>query len=639
MFILTAAPVFADNDTPANTAKLYGTGSIGKVITSAAVMKLVDEGKIDLDAPLTDYIPEFTMADARYAQITPRMLLNHSSGLMGGNLNNAVLLGDNDTWNHDHILEMLKSQTLKHDPGERSIYCNDGFTLAEIMVERVSGMSFTEFLEKEMFAPLGLENFKTPQSDFDRNLLADIYMGNNELKPENYSIIGSGGMYTTTDDLCRFSTIFMDSADGSLLSKKSVDEMAKNQFKKDMTSQAADTMLRFGLGWDTVDSYPFNQLGIKALGKGGSTGMYQTNLTVLPEYNLAAAVMTSGKGGCEQLIAQEIILAVLKEEGLIPDDFDVALPKQNLERAKVPEEIKSYAGIYDSLLVGLINIEFTEDSLVLTSIMEKNERPQEYIYNTDGEFISENGDFIGLDPPKEGIRGISSLSFAEGKYLLTHTYENLQGLSVNAMAFPIAEKVKSNPVVNSAQEAWDARNNKEYLLVSEKYTSVNYIDSPIAKTLTDGRVPGYVSQGIFKGSGALVRSAKIVDENTALGFQDAPGLIGRDTNNLYITNKNGVEYLSINYHRYVDSSAAKKFSEIGETVVIDSETVWFDIDERSGGQIIFIETPKNGSWFVYDDKMNCIATSLEKNLRSTIILPNNGRLAFAGEAGAEFILR
>ena len=58
------------------------------------MMKLVEQGKVDLDEPVTAYLPDFTMADPRYTQITVRMLLNHSSGLMGGTTNDAFLFGD-----------------------------------------------------------------------------------------------------------------------------------------------------------------------------------------------------------------------------------------------------------------------------------------------------------------------------------------------------------------------------------------------------------------------------------------------------------------------------------------------------------------------------------------------------------------
>ena len=187
--------------------------------------------------------------------------------------------------------------------------------------------------------------------------------------------------------------------------------------------------------------------------------------------------------------------------------------------------------------------------------------------------------------------------------------------------------------------AWRTRNSKEYLLVSEKHSSVFYIMAPIAKTLTDDRVPGYVGMGIYQGSGAPFNMARIVDETTAQGFQTLPTMAGRDTNNLYISSQNGVEYMSIKTTRYIDSATIRKLSEIDGTITIGSETIWIDIDGEVGGRIVNIATPATGAWFVYDSKMNCMATSLEMEPRSTINLPENGRLAFAGEPGTEFVIR
>ena len=92
---------------------LYGVGSVSKTYTAAAVLKLVDEGKVELDAPVTAYLPDFTMADGRYTDITVRMLLNHSSGLPGSTIANGFLLNDPDTLAADTLLEELSSQTLK----------------------------------------------------------------------------------------------------------------------------------------------------------------------------------------------------------------------------------------------------------------------------------------------------------------------------------------------------------------------------------------------------------------------------------------------------------------------------------------------------------------------------------------------
>ncbi|MCL2717904.1 MAG: beta-lactamase family protein [Lachnospiraceae bacterium] len=636
VFALDTRPE-AESNAP-HPEKLYGIGSVSKVFTAAAVMLLADEDKIGLDTPIITYIPEFTMADERYRKITPRMLLNHSSGLMGMTDNNVFLTADNDTYNHDNFLQFLSTQTLKHEPGERSIYSNDSSTLAEVLVEFVSGMTFTDFIEQKFSKPLNLSNIKTPQSDFDRTILAPTYLGNSELKPQNLNVIGSGGIYSTMKDLCFYATIFMNNVDGSILSKESVNEMAKNQHLMEVVAPGSDTIFRYGLGWDSVDMYPFNQLGIKALSKGGSTGIYFTNLTVLPEYNLAAAVASSGAGGLEALISQQIILAVLEEEGLIPPGTVIGFPPQNLTRAEVPENLKTRSGLYDSGIGGFYDVTFTENSLILTPVGVRNERPMEFIYNTDDKFVSVNGDFIGMHAIAPGAVGFTNLRFI-GDYLTVETYIDVPGLGQVAETMPFAERIIANPVSGTAQNGWAARNDNEYLLVSEKYTSSQYIDAALAKTKTDERFPGYVTQGIYRGSGRLFPAARIMDKEKAYGYQNIPTIMGRDIVNLSMVNQNGNEYLKINNYCYVNASTAILLSTLEEVFTINDEPIWVNVDESWGGKIISIQTPENGSWFVYDDKMNCLATSLEKNVRRTVILPEGGRIAFAGETGAEFVVK
>jgi CubicO group peptidase (beta-lactamase class C family) len=655
LFALSAISINADVSSEAESAhqtftnaKLYGIGSVSKVFTAAAVMKLVEQEKIQLDEPLVTYMPKFTMADTRYTNITPRMLLSHSSGLMGSTGMNDDLIGDNDTYHHDHFIETLSRQKLKHEPGDRSIYSNDSFTLAELLIEHVSGMSFTEFIEREFAAPLGLTHIETSQSDFDRNTIASSYLGNSELNTQNLNTIGSGGMYAAMDDLCRFAAIFMDSADGSILSKESVNEMAKVQHKMELGSPNADTSTRYGLGWDCVELYPFNQFNIKAIGKGGSTGGYESYLMVLPEHNLAAAVASFGGSGQENLIAQEIIMAVLEEEGLIPSGTALSMPQQNLTKAAIPDSRRKYAGLYDGgIFFGILNITFTDNSMIITPIGARNERSKEFFYNTDGEFVSEKGDHFGLNgllAASSPAQGITALTFTEGgKYLVAASaYEYLPGLSQNANPMPIAERIEVNPVSPAAQRTWDARNDKQYLLVSEKHTSNRYIHEAVAKTLSDERLSGYVLHGLYKAGqrgGKMFPAAKIADQNNAFGYQSTPTMTGRDIVNITITKQNGVEYLSINDFRYIDAVSAKVLSAFNNTVIIENETVWVDIDAEHAGNALHITAPDNASWFVYDDKMNCIATSLEKNVRNTIILPKDGIIAFAGEPGAAFMLQ
>ena len=121
----------------------FNVGSVSKMFVTVAMLMLVDEGKVTLDAPVVRYLPDFIMKDARYRDITVRMLLNHSSGVPGSTY--FVGFEPDDTM-HQLLLDTLKHSRLKHAPGALSMYCNDGFTLAEIVVEKVSGQKYIDFL-------------------------------------------------------------------------------------------------------------------------------------------------------------------------------------------------------------------------------------------------------------------------------------------------------------------------------------------------------------------------------------------------------------------------------------------------------------------------------------------------------------
>ena len=83
------------------------------------------------------------------------MLLNHSSGISGTNWENGMGFGPDPAYNRS-TLEKLAGQNLKFAPGEFAAYCNDGFTLAELVIERVSGKSFIEYVAQKILSPLGM---------------------------------------------------------------------------------------------------------------------------------------------------------------------------------------------------------------------------------------------------------------------------------------------------------------------------------------------------------------------------------------------------------------------------------------------------------------------------------------------------
>ena len=149
-------------DAGSNLATLYGVGSVSKIYTAVAVMQLAESGKLELDQPVVKYLPEFKMADGRYKDITVRMLLNHSSGLMGSSFSSGLLFDDASSLATDRLLDRLATQRLKADPGAYSVYCNDGFTLAQLVVERVSDINFQDYLHTHVLSPAGLEDTNFP---------------------------------------------------------------------------------------------------------------------------------------------------------------------------------------------------------------------------------------------------------------------------------------------------------------------------------------------------------------------------------------------------------------------------------------------------------------------------------------------
>lgn len=623
---------------------VYGIGSISKMFTTVAVMMLSEQGKIDLDVPLTNYIPEFEMADERYKRITPRMLLNHSSGLKGTHNNNIMLLDDNDESTYNGLLNSLKSESLKSDPGEFSVYCNDGFTLAEILVERVSGMSFTDFIYKYITNPLEMSNTITPRSEKSSYNFSKIYsLANNmELPTENTNIIGTGGIYSTAEDLCKFSKIFMNNSSNNILSKKSVEDMKnKNENKTMINYDYDDSSFNYGLGWDSVDLYPFSQYGIKAFSKGGTTNSYHSNLTVLPEENMSAAVISSGGDGFEDLVSQQILLAVLEEYGKIDNvkdekSYELDLDNPDFKHTEIPKDILEYEGIYVSN--GVLKVEFGDKgNMFLSTLGTENDVMQEYIYNEDGTFRSKNGQFISgsgdFKYDSGGVKGSTKLKFATAengdKYIISSSYESYPGLGERAECAPLAQKVMPNNISQKVSNTWKSRNDKKYYVINEKYTSSNYIYNFNFKLKYEDESKGYYE------------NTKIIDENTSKAFAKIPVMLGRDWKDYNFYKKNNIEYVQKGDNIYICEDGIKDISSIKDKVKIgdDGYAEWYKISDKFKGREITINNPEDGNFFVYDEDDKCVYTSMALNGLNKTLLPENGLIMFVGKANSEFEIK
>ncbi len=144
-----------ENPLPIDPDTLFGLGSVSKTFTATALMRLVAEGKVELETPVRRYVPELRLADERTAAtVTVLNLLNHTSGLDWGL---QVDTGEGNDALTTYVAKMIELKILA-PPGVRASYSQAGYNLAGRIVENVTGLTFERAVATLVFAPLGLSH-------------------------------------------------------------------------------------------------------------------------------------------------------------------------------------------------------------------------------------------------------------------------------------------------------------------------------------------------------------------------------------------------------------------------------------------------------------------------------------------------
>ena len=590
---------------------LYGVGSVSKTYTAAAVLKLVDEGKVELDAPVTAYLPDFTMADGRYTDITVRMLLNHSSGLPGSTIANGFLLNDPDTLAADTLLEELSSQTLKADPGAFSVYCNDGFTLAELVVEAVSGMDFDDYVRQAILEPAGLEDTWFPGEDFDQSLLAKTYYGADEtraLPAETVGVHGTGGIYATASDLAAFGgAVFCE--DG-ILSADAIAASMADEYARGIWPEDTEDVVSYGLGWDSVHWYPFAYSGIQAVTKGGDTILYHAGLVVIPEYDMAAAVLSSGGVSTyNEMAASQMLIAALAEQGVAVDQTP---PHPSHRRAG------GDARRADGLRRAVRRLH-----LGGYAHRDRRRRP---LHRQRAPVLLQRRLLPGREPDGDAqIRGGGqrpNLPLAEGLFLHPRPGGAAQ------LVLHLHEAPRQPGVPGGSVRL--GRPQRQALPGPEHEVQQHPVPLalPVAAVATDpANMPGYM---VFD---------RIVDADCAEGVAQIPGLYGRDWQNITMTERNGVEYLSTCGGLYMDSAAAEPLfggASSWSTIQADGYARWYQV-VSAAGKTMTVQVPEHGGFAVYNAAGLPVAASWAWGDTSAV-LPEGGWVVFSGTPGARFVL-
>jgi len=219
---------------------LYRIASITKPMTSVAIFQLYEQGLIELDAPIQNYVPEFPKKEK--GEITIRQLLNHTSGIpYYKNFEQIHFTRYTDCID---ALDKFKGKTLAFTPGSSFLYSSYGYTLLGALIEKQTGLSYQDYMKKNIWEPAGMKHTDIEDSDVEYNDKAGIYMkfGNSFFRaPKNdlSHTYSGGGLQTTSTDLLKFGEAILNY---QLLSPKTTKLMIQ-------LSQEDPTKRKNNLGW------------------------------------------------------------------------------------------------------------------------------------------------------------------------------------------------------------------------------------------------------------------------------------------------------------------------------------------------------------------------------------------------------
>ena len=319
-----------EHDVPFTVDTISSPGSVAKQFTAAAVLLLARDGKLSLDDPARKYLPELPSAAAA---VTIRQMLNHTAGLRDWGYLTAMAGIPRERYGAtlDTVLDILSRQrALDFTPGTRWSYSNSGYTLAAILVSRVSGMPFPEFTRQRIFDPLGMTNTWF-RDDWTRIVKrrADGYVQRGDDFARQMSIenvYGNGGLLTTVDDLLKWNRNFDRPIVGDAAFVEALQTRAR--FTDGGTHEYA-----LGL---YVDTYQ----GVREVDHSGGGLGYAGHLGRYPDQQVSVAVMCNLEGANVTAMAKSVARLFLS--GLRP------APEPASTHALTDDEASWLTGLYRS---------------------------------------------------------------------------------------------------------------------------------------------------------------------------------------------------------------------------------------------------------------------------------------------------
>ncbi len=272
----------------ATAETVYRVGSVSKLFTDIAIMQLVERGALDLDVPITKFLPDFKPINRFGKAVTLRQLLSHRSGLVReppvGNY------FDNTEPSLKRTVESLNRTELVYEAETKTKYSNAGVAVAGFVLEETQKQAFARYMSRTLLQPLGMTSSSfEPDPVIAKNLAEAVmwtYHGREFPAPTfQFGMAPAGGLYSTVLDQARFLSVLFaggKTAQGVMLKPETLEQMYKPQFAK------PDEKTERGLGFQVLEFE-----GRRRIGHGGAVYGFGTDLAALPDDKLGVVVIAA----------------------------------------------------------------------------------------------------------------------------------------------------------------------------------------------------------------------------------------------------------------------------------------------------------------------------------------------------------
>lgn len=509
-------------------------GSVAKVLAALVVMILRDQGKLSLDQPVSELMPSFGMRSPDFARITVRHLISHSSGAPGFNRRNVFNFAPIPGYAQD-TLEGLRQSRLKHDPGELTVYCNDGFTLVELLTLQLTGLSYPAFVQRVLFDPLGMTLTEYPLTPAAEGSFVHPVEDGRTLPQEMMAAHATGSPMSTPTDMMKLARMMMDG--GVYEGRRIVSESGLRDMAVDHSAltrinpvAAGASTTRYGLGWDTVAQLGLEAAGLRAWSKNGGTAFFSTEFFVLPEARLAVLVSANGFDYDPRSLAEGLLLRTALERGTIramPTAIESTVPPV----ASSAPDVSALVGIYADY-----------------------ERPMQVLDAGDGSLTVKGWSASGWTVVRTGLRlRIDGRWWSDGSSGDCYRFSEVLGrryllhrlLPPNRLYWgevPVGEWLPQ--LSTSLPEAWKKRLGSRWHCINHDPESIE--GKLMARTGTIAELaerPGYVVW--IDEPPVRAQLLRVIDDNEAGMTVKVPVNAGRDLVELRMVNEGGEEQLQI----------------------------------------------------------------------------------------------